>query len=99
MSDKLTRYIEASEDVAKIRALVARYAAGASDVAVTLQLNMVIDGANVPASDVGGLQRALAGIIRSDLRGLLTQALASMDAQLASGKAAAKAEYDKIFNP
>lgn len=96
---KLAKYLEAVEDAAKIRDLAARYAAGESDVAVTLQLSMVIDGVAIPATDVGSLQRAIAGLIRAGLRDLLTKALENMDAQLVSDKADAKAQYDLIFKP
>lgn len=101
MSTKLLEeYLELADEVSRMKALAARYqAASKKDAAIVVNLNLVIESVAIPASETAALQRAVAGRVRTTLASIVNAAIAEREAALATLKARAKAEYDRIFGP
>lgn len=101
MSTKaLEQYLALSAEIAEMKALRDRYVAAASkDSAVTLNLNLVIDGSAVPPNEVAFASRAVASRVRATLATLWQTAITEQEARLGSMRRDAKTEYDKLFGP
>jgi hypothetical protein len=97
-TDKLQAWIEQATELKRMKALAARYAAATKkDCAVSLSLQVTIDSTAIPPLDLSHMNRALANRVRANLGTLLQAAIADVEQEVAAAKAAAKAEYDKLF--
>lgn len=99
MSTKaLEQYLGLRGELAEMKALRDRYvAAAAKDAAITLNLNLVINGNAVPPIAVAFASRAVASRVRAALPALWQAAITEQETALADLKRAAKAEYDALF--
>jgi phosphatidylserine/phosphatidylglycerophosphate/cardiolipin synthase-like enzyme len=100
MSTKaLEEFLSLADDVAKMKALAARYQAAArKDAAVVVNLNLVIDATSIPASEAATLQRAVAERVRLTLPAIVAAAIAQQETALAALKTKARQEYAALFS-
>jgi hypothetical protein len=97
-TEQLERYLEQARIVREMRALAQRYAAATKkDCAVSITLQVTIDGVAITPLDLAPINRALSERVRAGLPQLLQAAIAVQEAALAAEKASAKAEYDALF--
>ena len=101
MSTKtLEQYLSLVAEIAEMKALRDRYVAAATkDAAITLNLNLVIDGNAVPPNAVAFASRAVASRVRATLPALWQGAIQEQETALNALKRDAKAEYDALFGP
>lgn len=97
-TERLERYIEQARIVRDMRALAQRWnTAKSKDCAVSITLQVTIDGVSITPLDLAPINRALSERVRAGLPQLLQAAIAAQEAALAADKASAKAEYDALF--